>query len=205
MADPLRSADVVALGGARAGVERLLQRGPCRGIGAGAGQPCPFSRSGSKPGGGGLTHWLGEWLIYGPIRDQLGLGRVKRAYTAGEAIGEDVFLWFRAIGLNLRQFYGQTENCALAVAQKPDDPEGLALLAMHEMRTGNMAAARAAQGRAQAVQVFCGHVPQLNTPLSFTARCSGTCPGRVVPLAGTAALFLIGGLYSFIGTIDLSA
>ncbi|MGN7867309.1 AMP-dependent synthetase/ligase [Paracoccus sp. 22332] len=79
------------------------------------------ARLDGKPGGGGLTHWLGEWLIYGPIRDQLGLGRVKRAYTAGEAIGEDVFLWFRAIGLNLRQFYGQTENCALAVAQKPED------------------------------------------------------------------------------------
>ncbi|WP_295048532.1 AMP-binding protein [uncultured Paracoccus sp.] len=74
-----------------------------------------------KPGGGGLTRFLGEWLIHGPIRDQLGLGRVKRAYTAGEAIGEDVFLWFRAIGLNLRQFYGQTENCALAVAQNPGD------------------------------------------------------------------------------------
>ncbi|MBK4217451.1 AMP-binding protein [Paracoccus caeni] len=74
-----------------------------------------------KPGRGGLNRWLGEILIYGPLRDQLGLGRVKRAYTAGEAIGEDVFLWFRALGLNLRQFYGQTENCALAVAQKPED------------------------------------------------------------------------------------
>lgn len=74
-----------------------------------------------KPGQGGLTRWLGEWLICGPIRDQLGLARVQRAYTAGEAIGEDVFLWFRALGLNLRQFYGQTENCALAVAQGPDD------------------------------------------------------------------------------------
>lgn len=79
------------------------------------------ARLDGKPAGGGLTRFLGEWLIYGPIRDQLGLGRVQRAYTAGEAIGEDVFLWFRAIGLNLRQFYGQTENCALAVAQKPED------------------------------------------------------------------------------------
>ncbi|SMO40269.1 AMP-dependent synthetase/ligase [Paracoccus laeviglucosivorans] len=79
------------------------------------------ARLAGKPGAGGLTRWLGEWLIYGPIRDQLGLARVKRAYTAGEAIGEDVFLWFRALGLNLRQFYGQTENCALAVAQGPDD------------------------------------------------------------------------------------
>ncbi|TWI35248.1 AMP-dependent synthetase/ligase [Paracoccus sulfuroxidans] len=70
---------------------------------------------------GGLSRWLGEVLVYGPLRDRLGLARVERAYTAGEAIGEDVFLWFRALGLNLRQFYGQTENCALAVAQKPED------------------------------------------------------------------------------------
>lgn len=63
----------------------------------------------------------GEFLIYGPVKDQLGLSRVERAYTAGEAIGEDVFLFFRALGLNLRQFYGQTENCALAIAQSPDD------------------------------------------------------------------------------------
>ncbi len=74
-----------------------------------------------KPVSGGLMRWFGEWLIYGPLRDQLGLSRVERAYTAGEAIGEDVFLWFRALGLNLRQFYGQTENCALAVAQSPKD------------------------------------------------------------------------------------
>ena len=70
---------------------------------------------------GGFSRWLGEVLVYGPLRDRLGLARVQRAYTAGEAIGEDVFLWFRALGLNLRQFYGQTENCALAVAQKPED------------------------------------------------------------------------------------
>ncbi|EJN02243.1 AMP-binding protein [Phyllobacterium sp. YR531] len=63
----------------------------------------------------------GEFLIYGPVKDQLGLSRVERAYTAGEAIGEDVFLFFRALGLNLRQFYGQTENCALAIAQSSED------------------------------------------------------------------------------------
>jgi len=68
-----------------------------------------------------LRYALGSFLIYGPIKDHLGLSRVERAYTAGEAIGEDVFLFFRALGLNLRQFYGQTENCALAVAQSPDD------------------------------------------------------------------------------------
>jgi len=66
-----------------------------------------------------LWRGLGEFLVYGPIRDQLGLGRVARPYTAGEAIGEDVFLFFRALGLDLRQFYGQTENCALCAAQGP--------------------------------------------------------------------------------------
>ncbi len=68
-----------------------------------------------------IWYGIGNAAIYGPIRDQLGLRRVKRPYTAGEAIGEDVFLYFRALGLNLRQFYGQTENCALAVAQSKED------------------------------------------------------------------------------------
>src|SRR5690606_34861922 len=60
---------------------------------------------------------VGNVLIYAPLRDQLGMRRVERPYTAGEAIGEDLFLFFRALGMNLRQFYGQTENCGLAVAQ----------------------------------------------------------------------------------------
>ncbi|SDE50086.1 AMP-dependent synthetase/ligase [Limimaricola pyoseonensis] len=68
-----------------------------------------------------LWRGVGDAVIYGPLRDQLGLRRVARPYTAGEAIGEDVFLYFRALGLNLRQFYGQTENCALAVAQSSED------------------------------------------------------------------------------------
>ena len=77
---------------------------------------------GRQPGIGARLHWwLGRVLVFAPLLDQLGLSRVKRPYTAGEAIGEDVFLFFRALGLNLRQFYGQTENCALAVAQSPGD------------------------------------------------------------------------------------
>lgn len=60
---------------------------------------------------------LGEVLVYGPIKDQLGLSRAAKAYTAGEAIGEDTFLFFRALGVDLKQFYGQTENCALTAAQ----------------------------------------------------------------------------------------
>ncbi|MGB3423541.1 MAG: AMP-binding protein [Castellaniella sp.] len=66
-----------------------------------------------------LWRGLGEVLIYGPIKDQLGLSRAQRSYTAGEAIGEEVFLFFRALGLDLRQFYGQTENSALCAAQAP--------------------------------------------------------------------------------------
>lgn len=68
-----------------------------------------------------IWHWVGEQLIYGPVKDHLGLSRVKRPYTAGEAIGEEVFLFFRALGLDLRQFYGQTENCALAAAQPANE------------------------------------------------------------------------------------
>ena len=68
-----------------------------------------------------VRYRLGDILVFAPVKDRLGISRVERAYTAGEAIGEDVFLFFRALGLNLRQFYGQTENCALAIAQSPQD------------------------------------------------------------------------------------
>ena len=61
---------------------------------------------------------IGEVLVYGPIKDHLGLARAKRCYTAGEAVGEDTFLYFRGLGLNLKQFYGQSENCALTAAQR---------------------------------------------------------------------------------------
>ena len=66
------------------------------------------------------TVWkaVGEALVYGPIKDHLGLARAKRCYTAGEAVGEDTFLYFRGLGLNLKQFYGQSENCALTAAQR---------------------------------------------------------------------------------------
>jgi long-chain acyl-CoA synthetase len=72
-----------------------------------------------KPPGAGqrLLRALGEILVCGPIKDQLGLSRAARSYTAGEAIGEDTFLFFRALGLDLKQFYGQSENCALTAAQ----------------------------------------------------------------------------------------
>jgi long-chain acyl-CoA synthetase len=63
---------------------------------------------------------FGEVLVFGPIKDFLGMTRTHRAYTGGEAMGEDTFLFFRALGIDLRQFYGQTETAALTAAQ----PEG---------------------------------------------------------------------------------
>jgi long-chain acyl-CoA synthetase len=60
---------------------------------------------------------LGEVAVFAPLKDFLGLSRAQRAYTAGEAIGEDTFLFFRALGVDLRQFYGQTETSALTAAQ----------------------------------------------------------------------------------------
>jgi long-chain acyl-CoA synthetase len=65
-----------------------------------------------------LWNAAGEALVYGPIKDHLGLARAKRCYTAGEAVGEDTFLYFRGLGLNLKQFYGQSETCALTAAQR---------------------------------------------------------------------------------------
>ena len=79
-------------------------------------------RLAGKPVGAGrrLMRAVGELLVYGPTRDQLGLSRARRAYTAGEAIGEDTFLFFRALGVDLKQFYGQTESAALTAAQSSE-------------------------------------------------------------------------------------
>jgi len=68
-----------------------------------------------------LVRSLGEPVIYGPLKDYLGLSRVRRAYTGGEAIGEDAFLFFRGLGVNLKQIYGQTENSALTSVQADDE------------------------------------------------------------------------------------
>ncbi len=62
---------------------------------------------------------LGERLVYGPLKNMLGFSRVRVAYTAGEAVGPDLFSFYRSIGLNLKQFYGQTEAFVIVSAQ-PD-------------------------------------------------------------------------------------
>jgi long-chain acyl-CoA synthetase len=66
-----------------------------------------------------LAYRLGEWLVYGPLRNTLGLNRVRVAYTAGEAIGPDLFTFYRSIGINLKQLYGSTET-AVFVCLQPD-------------------------------------------------------------------------------------
>jgi long-chain acyl-CoA synthetase len=64
---------------------------------------------------------LGELLVYGPLRDNLGLRRIRIAYTAGEALGPDIFVFFRALGINVKQLYGMTEASVFVAVQKDGD------------------------------------------------------------------------------------
>lgn len=66
-----------------------------------------------------LRYGLGDILIYGPLRNALGMSRVRVAYTAGEAIGPDLFVFYRSIGINLKQLYGSTETSVFVCVQ-PD-------------------------------------------------------------------------------------
>ncbi len=72
-----------------------------------------------------LLYALGDALVYGPLRNVLGMSRIKVAYTAGEAIGPDLFTFYRSIGINLKQLYGSTETAVFVCVQpngqvKPD-------------------------------------------------------------------------------------
>ena len=67
-----------------------------------------------------LLYGLGNLLVYGPLRNNLGFSRVRVAYTAGEAIGPDLFIFYRSIGINLKQLYGSTET-AVFVCLQPDN------------------------------------------------------------------------------------
>ena len=64
-------------------------------------------------------YWLGELLVYGPLKNTLGLSRVRVAYTAGEAIGPEIFEFYRCLGINLKQLYGQTE-ATVFITMQPD-------------------------------------------------------------------------------------
>jgi long-chain acyl-CoA synthetase len=70
--------------------------------------------------GDSIMYALGNLFVYGPLRNNLGLSRVRVAYTAGEAIGPDLFTFYRSIGINLKQLYGSTET-AVFVCLQPDN------------------------------------------------------------------------------------
>ena len=72
----------------------------------------------SVPFGDRLMYGLGNFLVYAPLKNAMGLSRIRVAYTAGAAIGPDLFRFFRSIGVNLKQLYGQTETCAYVCIQK---------------------------------------------------------------------------------------
>ena len=66
-----------------------------------------------------FRYWLGSILVYGPLKNTLGFSRVRVGYTAGEAIGPEIFDFYRSLGINLKQLYGQTE-ASVFITQQPD-------------------------------------------------------------------------------------
>jgi len=63
---------------------------------------------------------LGDIFVYGPVRNRSGMSNVRVAYTAGEAIGPELFAFWRSLGINLKQLYGQTE-ASVFITQQPDN------------------------------------------------------------------------------------
>jgi long-chain acyl-CoA synthetase len=68
-----------------------------------------------------LLNRMADWACYSKIRDNLGLSKVRHAYTGGAAMGPDHFRFFHAIGVNLKQIYGQTEIAGISVVHRDDD------------------------------------------------------------------------------------
>jgi long-chain acyl-CoA synthetase len=66
-----------------------------------------------------LLYWMGNLLVYAPLRNRMGFSRTRVAYTAGEAIGPELFRFYRSLGINLKQLYGQTE-ASVYVTMQPD-------------------------------------------------------------------------------------
>jgi len=73
------------------------------------------------PLGDALLHRLGRVLVCDPLLDNLGMRRIRVAYTAGEAIGPELFEFYRALGVNVKQLYGMTESSALVCIQQDGD------------------------------------------------------------------------------------
>ncbi len=76
------------------------------------GTPVPFAER--------LRYRLGELCVYGPLKNVLGFSRLRVGHTAGEAIGPEIFRFFRALGINLKQIYGQTEASVFVTIQPND-------------------------------------------------------------------------------------
>jgi len=68
-----------------------------------------------------LLYRLGDLLVYGPLKNVLGLSRIRVAYTGGEAIGPDLFDFYRSLRINLKQLYGMTETCVTVCMQRSGD------------------------------------------------------------------------------------
>ncbi|WP_025030468.1 AMP-binding protein [Nitratireductor aquibiodomus] len=65
-----------------------------------------------------LKYGLGEFMVYGPLKNRMGFSNMRVGYTAGEAIGPELFSFYRSLGLNLKQLYGQTEATVYITAQE---------------------------------------------------------------------------------------
>ncbi|MEM7267796.1 MAG: AMP-binding protein [Pseudomonadota bacterium] len=68
-----------------------------------------------------IKYWLGEKLVFGPLKNRMGMTNVRLGYTAGEAIGPEIFAFYRSIGINLKQLYGQTEASVFVTSQTDGD------------------------------------------------------------------------------------
>ncbi|GLQ07808.1 AMP-binding protein [Sneathiella chinensis] len=68
-----------------------------------------------------LLYTIGDFLVYGPLKNTLGFSEIRVAYTAGAPMGPEVFKFYRSLGLNLKQLYGQTESCAYVCIQNDKD------------------------------------------------------------------------------------
>lgn len=68
-----------------------------------------------------IRYFLADWLVFQMLKDHLGLRHLKRAYTGGAALGPDVFRFFHALGVNLKQIYGQTEASGISVLHRDGD------------------------------------------------------------------------------------
>ncbi|OOY04178.1 long-chain fatty acid--CoA ligase [Thioclava sp. F28-4] len=66
-----------------------------------------------------MSYALGNFFVYGPLKNTLGFSRIRVGYTAGEAIGPEIFSFYRSLGINLKQLYGQTE-ASVFITQQPD-------------------------------------------------------------------------------------